>query len=169
MSKPLSPPPPPRPIPPSPPPGWYPAPSGRSGQRWWDGHAWSTFMWGTWRQSGLIIGGIVCGTIGAGLWILAAQPHAECSSGLGQIAQAFSSQAASDCRMAGFVYVGAILLMVVGAILLLVGVAELSSHRGPFRPPAAAPPGWYPDPDVAHLQRWWTGRSWSDYRRPPPP
>ena len=29
------------------------------------------------------------------------------------------------------------------------------------------PPGWYPDPDAPHLERWWDGTAWTDHRRPP--
>ncbi|POX54043.1 hypothetical protein C3489_14735 [Streptomyces sp. Ru71] len=27
------------------------------------------------------------------------------------------------------------------------------------------PPGWYPDPTAAHLERWWDGRAWTEHRR----
>ncbi|MGW0333727.1 DUF2510 domain-containing protein [Streptomyces sp. NPDC003011] len=29
------------------------------------------------------------------------------------------------------------------------------------------PPGWYPDPSAAHLERWWDGAMWTDHRRAP--
>ncbi|MEU9168291.1 DUF2510 domain-containing protein [Streptomyces sp. NPDC048420] len=29
------------------------------------------------------------------------------------------------------------------------------------------PPGWYPDPDAPHRERWWDGTAWSDHRRDP--
>jgi uncharacterized membrane protein YhaH (DUF805 family) len=31
----------------------------------------------------------------------------------------------------------------------------------------SVPAGWYPDPDVAGGQRWWSGIEWTEYRTPP--
>ncbi|MGW4107152.1 DUF2510 domain-containing protein, partial [Streptomyces sp. NPDC004976] len=29
------------------------------------------------------------------------------------------------------------------------------------------PPGWYRDPHAPHLERWWDGTAWTEYRRGP--
>lgn len=29
--------------------------------------------------------------------------------------------------------------------------------------------GWYPDPDMPGMQRYWNGESWTHYRQPYPP
>ncbi|MDG4864545.1 DUF2510 domain-containing protein, partial [Streptomyces sp. T-3] len=29
------------------------------------------------------------------------------------------------------------------------------------------PPGWYPDPSVPSLERWWDGTSWTEHSRSP--
>lgn len=29
------------------------------------------------------------------------------------------------------------------------------------------PPGWYPDPNAPHQERWWDGTAWSEHRREP--
>ena len=31
--------------------------------------------------------------------------------------------------------------------------------------PELPPPGWYRDPEIAELQRWWDGVQWSEHRR----
>jgi hypothetical protein len=33
-------------------------------------------------------------------------------------------------------------------------------------PPAGPPPGWYQDPQDASLQRWWSGRDWTEHAQP---
>lgn len=33
-------------------------------------------------------------------------------------------------------------------------------------PAAVTPAGWYPDPDMAGTQRYWTGSSWTEHRAP---
>jgi hypothetical protein len=33
-------------------------------------------------------------------------------------------------------------------------------------PPNLPPAGWYPDPDQAYTQRYWTGSEWTDQRAP---
>jgi len=48
-----------------------------------------------------------------------------------------------------------------------------SGHQssGPHNPPptVAVPPGWYPDPDSANIDRWWDGGEWTSHRRPAAP
>lgn len=42
-------------------------------------------------------------------------------------------------------------------------------HRGdtpPIMSEASAPAGWYPDPQMAHTQRYWDGAAWTDHRAP---
>jgi hypothetical protein len=36
-------------------------------------------------------------------------------------------------------------------------------------PPALAPAGWYPHPEVAGAQRYWDGRTWTDHVAPGQP
>ncbi|ODR17477.1 hypothetical protein BHQ23_26260 [Mycobacterium gordonae] len=37
------------------------------------------------------------------------------------------------------------------------------------RPPAAIPPGWYPDPSGQPGQRYWDGAAWTHFTHPPAP
>ncbi|TSD95702.1 DUF2510 domain-containing protein [Skermania sp. ID1734] len=38
-------------------------------------------------------------------------------------------------------------------------MAEVAASAG------TVPAGWYPDPHVPGVQRWWDGRAWSDAKR----
>jgi hypothetical protein len=40
-------------------------------------------------------------------------------------------------------------------------------YQGYAADPAAAPPGWYADPQGAGL-RWWDGQRWTEHTSPPP-
>ena len=51
-------------------------------------------------------------------------------SGLGQLAAAFSSQAASEMQMWQFVYYGGILGIICGIVLLILGATRPSSTNG---------------------------------------
>jgi hypothetical protein len=37
-----------------------------------------------------------------------------------------------------------------------------------YPPPQGPPPGWYPDPQDASAQRWWSGRDWTEHTQPSP-
>jgi len=153
------------------PPGWYPDPSGAPGMRWWDGQNWAagrqSSAWHSpphsWRSSGEIISGIITTGIGVIGWVFVSNANSQCQSGLGQLAQAFSTQTANDCQVVGIVHLLAVVAIVVGIILVLVGVVNLAKSPAT---PMHHPPGWYDDPNSSGSQRWWDGHRWTDYRRP---
>lgn len=58
------------------------------------------------------------------------------------------------------------------SILIPVGQAEgptVVQQNAYWPPPAAAPPGWYPDPWNQSLMRWWDGRVWTNHADQGPP
>jgi hypothetical protein len=63
------------------------------------------------------------------------------------------------------------LIGVLGVVLLIIGISRRRSARRPREPAyqtmgGLPPPGWYPDPSIAGINRWWDGTKWSDQTHP---
>lgn len=59
-----------------------------------------------------------------------------------------------------------VLLITAGVIALIVMLVKAGSNRGPaYLPPAAMPPGWYPDHADPSRLRWFDGFMWTDQVR----
>lgn len=59
-----------------------------------------------------------------------------------------------------------VLLIMAGVVGLVVTLAKGGSKRGPaYPPPAAMPPGWYPDHTDPSRLRWFDGYMWTDQLR----
>ena len=73
----------------------------------------------------------------------------------------------------GFAYqLGRVFGYVVVIGLILFGIKALFDwieRRRSGGSPAAAPPGWYPDPEGGKGMRRWDGSSWTEERRPEAP
>jgi len=114
-------------------------------------------------------GGFALG-IGALMAVVFGSAHSTCESGLGQLAQGLSSSAANTCATDNFAFYLGVAGVVVGAVLLITGVASRS--RQPQVPPPVAPntppAGWYPDPTGSGSMQWWDGTQWVRSYAPPP-
>lgn len=93
--------------------------------------------------------------------------HSACNSGLGQFAQALDSNVHRDCAVDNTLYLGGIVLAVSGGVAVVAGTIQSTQQQspGPGERPQSWPPGWYPDPQDAQLQRWWDGHGWSPHVR----
>jgi hypothetical protein len=122
------------PVPPNAPP-----PLSADGMWWWNGQQWQPTelhlrrLYGqtsvqaqraSKRGTPLAAGltgclGAVLLVIGGGAAVLEANNQSTCSSGVGQLAQAFSQNASQQCGVVSIIFYGGILLAVVGGITLL--------------------------------------------------
>lgn len=137
---------------------------------------------------GLVIAGSIL--FGTGLLAVVSHngSHDVCSSGLGQLSQAFSQSASDQCAIDNTIWILGLLSTVLGGVLLLAGLIVQSRSAPP--PPRSAPkppgpdapwggpghlppvgniqPGWYPDPSAPAQVRWWDGSRWTEWVRSPP-
>jgi hypothetical protein len=71
----------------------------------------------------------------------------------------------------GVVLTGVIPLLPLVLMAVWVGFRRLGStpptERQELTPPTLPPPGWYPEPSGAQVQRFWDGRQWTASMQPP--
>lgn len=128
--------------------------------------------------SGLFIAGIIIAIFGGFGVAVESNNHSICDSTMGQIAQ-IDQHVHQTCLEENTVYYLAIVALVAGIALLVIGSYQLTR---PVRLVPAQPlpgPGWYPSPNHPGYVRWWDGVQWTDQEhvpqavpppaRPPPP
>ena len=120
----------------------------------------------------LIIAGAVLAPLGVlGLGVTSTS-HSVCSSGQAvSIQQSASGQVSIqqfDCAPVDLIFYLALLLLVVGVAMVIIGIVRHGRtgtsggfHNAGWQAPGhTAPPGWYPDPTGAKGFQWWDGTRW---------
>jgi hypothetical protein len=132
------------------------------------------------RGTGLIIAGVVLAPLGVLGLGFESSNHSVCNSSLGVVVPAGES-AQGVCAAANIIFYLAVLLLVVGIAMAIIGLvlhARTGTPGGFYNAgmspgrQAAPPPGWYSSPEHPEFVRWWSGTQWTGREYPatqPPP